>query len=286
MHKIILPFSTKGRLKPGKYLLPGNVSSQYISGLLTALCLLEGESEILLTTPLESAAYVDMTLSALSLFGAEIKAENGEYTVCGKGRFSSSEKAVADGDWSNALFFMVSGAVGGDIEIGGLSLSSVQGDKAAIELLKQFGANVEIKNDTVHIKHGNLRGCDTDISQIPDTLPALAVAAAFANGKSRFYGGKRLRLKESDRIASVCALINSLGGKAEETEDGLTVYGNGGLKGGTVSGENDHRIVMAAAVAATGCKEKVLIKGIQAVNKSYPTFFSDFKKLGGIADVI
>lgn len=281
-----LPFSTKGKLKSGEYRLPGNISSQYISGLLTALCLIEGKSEIMLTTPLESASYVDMTLATLSLFGAEIIAENGKYTVYGKGKLVSPEKAVVDGDWSNALFFMVAGAIGQSVEINGLSLSSVQGDKAAAEILKRFGADVAVKNNTVYIKHENLCGCDIDISQIPDTLPALAVAAAFANGKSRFFGGKRLRMKESDRIATTCGMINSLGGNAEETKDGLTVYGNGDLSGGIANGENDHRIVMAAAAAASGCKDKVVIKGVEAVNKSYPTFFSDFKKLGGIADVI
>ena len=281
-----LPFESEGKLNHGRFLLPGNVSSQYISGLLTALCLVEGKSEIILTTPLESSSYVDMTLSTLTLFGAEITAESGKYTVYGNGGFTSPETVTADGDWSNALFFMVAAAIKGKVEINGLSLSSAQGDKAATEILRQSGANIEIKENSIIISKGKLCAFDTDISQIPDMLPALAVLAAFAKGTSEFSGGRRLRTKESDRIASTVELLTALGGKAAETEDGIKVFGNGELAGGTANGANDHRIVMAAATAATACKKNVIIKGAQAINKSYPTFFSDFSKLGGITNVI
>ncbi len=281
-----LPFNTKGKLNHGRFFLPGDVSSQYISGLITALCLVCGKSELLLTSPLESSAYVDMTLNTLKLFGAEIKPESGKYMVYGNGRFISPEKVTADGDWSNALFFMVAAAIGGNVEIDGLSLSSTQGDKAAVEILRRFGANIEIKETGIIISKGTLCACDIDISQIPDMLPALAVLAAFAKGTSVFCGGRRLRTKESDRISSTVKLLTDLGGKASETEDGITVYGTGELAGGIADGANDHRIVMAAAAAAAACKKEVIIKGSQAINKSYPTFFSDFNKLGGITDVI
>ncbi len=284
--KTKLPFSTKGTLSAGKFFLPGNVSSQYISGLMTALCLIKGKSEISLTSPLESAGYVDMTLSSLRLFGADISAEGGKYTVYGKERLTSPGSVKADGDWSNALFFMTAGAVCGDIEITGLNTSSVQGDKKTVEILKRFGAEISLKNEVIKIKKSVLHGCDTDISQIPDSLPALSVVAAFAKGDSRFTGAGRLRLKESDRLTAVCRMINALGGKAEETDDGITVHGTEGLSGGTAEGENDHRIVMAATVAAFACKEKTVIKGAQAVNKSYPTFFEDISKLGGVTNVI
>jgi 3-phosphoshikimate 1-carboxyvinyltransferase len=181
---------------------------------------------------------------------------------------------------------MVAAAIKGKVEINGLSMSSPQGDKAATELLRRSGANIEVKENSIIISKGDLRAFDTDISQIPDMLPALAVLAAFAKGTSVFSGGKRLRTKESDRIASTVELLTALGGKAVETEDGITVFGSGSLEGGTANGANDHRIVMAAATAATACNKNVIIKGAQAINKSYPTFFSDFSKLGGITNVI
>ena len=281
-----LPFKTSGRLHSGTYCLPGNVSSQYVSGMLTALSLVEGTSEIVLSSPLESAGYVDMTISTLSLFGAEVNTEKGGYTVRGKKKMKSPTTITAEGDWSNALFFMAAGAIGGDVEIINLSQSSFQGDKFTEELLKRFGADVTVNANSVRVKKGSLRGYEISLSQIPDALPALAVVAAFADGETRFTGGKRLRDKESDRIKSVCCLINSLGGKASETEDGLTVFGSGGLRGGNADVAKDHRIVMAAAVAAAYCKEQTVIKGAQSVNKSYPDFFSDFAKIGGRVNVI
>ena len=169
----------------------------------------------------------------------------------------------------------------------GLNKDSLQGDKKITEILRRFGAEVNESADRVHVKKGNLHGCEVDLSQIPDMLPALAVVAAFADGYTVFTGGARLRIKESDRLATVHKMITDLGGSATEFEDGITVHGTAeGLRGGKVDGANDHRIVMAAATAAAYCKEEVTIRGFQAVNKSYPTFFEDMKKLGGKADVI
>ena len=282
-----LPLKISGKLTPGTYKLPGNVSSQYISGLLMALCAIDGRSEIVLTSKTESIGYINMTVSTLNLFGADIKAEDGRFTVNGKGRLVSPKKLRADGDWSNAAFFLAAGAIGGDVEMFGLNKDSLQGDKKITEILRRFGAEVNESADRVHVKKGNIHGCEVDLSQLPDMLPALAVVAAFADGDTVFTGGARLRLKESDRLATVHKMITDLGGSATEFEDGITVHGTAeGLRGGKVDGANDHRIVMAAATAAAYCKEEVTIRGWQAVNKSYPTFFEDMKKLGGKADVI
>lgn len=282
-----LPLKTNGTLSAGKYYIPGNISSQYISGLLMALCAVEGESEIILTSKTESIGYINMTVSTLSLFGAEIKAEDGRYTINGKGKLISPKKTRVDGDWSNAAFFLAAGTIGGKIEIDGLNINSCQGDKEIAEILCRFGADVKQENDKITVCKNKLRGCKIDLTNIPDMLPALAIVAAFAEGETEFTGAARLRLKESDRLATVRRMITDLGGRVTEFEDGLTVHGScGGLIGGNTDGANDHRIVMAAAIAAAYCKEKVTITGWQAVNKSYPTFFEDMKKLGGKADVI
>lgn len=282
-----LPLKTEGKLRAGKYYIPGNISSQYISGLLMALSTVEGENEIILTSKTESVGYINMTLSTLSIFGADIKEEEGRYIVKGKNRLISPKKIRVDGDWSNAAFFLAAGAIGDKIEIDGLNINSLQGDKEIIEILQRFGADIKEENGTITVSKGKLCGCRIDLSDIPDMLPALAVVAAFAEGDTVFTGAARLRLKESDRLATVHKMITDLGGKATEFEDGLTVHGtNRGLTGGKTDGANDHRIVMAAAIAAAFCKEETVITGCQAVNKSYPTFFDDMKKLGGKADVI
>lgn len=278
-----LPFDISGRLECGEYVLPGDVSSQYVSGLLIALSVLRGESRIRLTSPLGSAPYVDMTRSALRLFGgstAEI--ENG-YAVSGGTLRSPGESEVA-GDWSNAAFFLASGALGNHVTVSGLDTATPQGDKAFLDILRRFGAEVHVHGDTVAVKSGALRGCDVDLSATPDLLPVLAVVAAFSEGESRFSGAARLRLKESDRLKTVAAMINALGGKAEELPDGLSVWGKP-LTGGRADGAGDHRIVMAAAVAAA-CGGGAEINGVEAVNKSYPGFFEEFLKLGGKASVV
>ncbi|MBQ9832787.1 MAG: 3-phosphoshikimate 1-carboxyvinyltransferase [Clostridia bacterium] len=280
-----LPLDISGSLKAGIYTLPGNISSQYITGLLMALSVTKGESTIVLTSPLESASYVKMTLSTLKLFGANIKEEDSGYRIVGVERLTSPITVQADGDWSNAAFFLTSAAINGKVTLTGLSMDSPQGDKKIIQALKKFNAHVTIENDAVTVSSGELHGCETDLSDTPDMLPALAVLAAFAQGETRFVGAARLRLKESDRLKTVADMINSLGGTASVHEDGITVWGKP-LKGGKADGANDHRIVMAAAIAAAHCTSSVEIFGAQAVNKSYPSFFEDFEALGGHSYVI
>lgn len=280
-----LPFNTSGKLKSGEYSLPGNVSSQYISGLLMALCVTEGESTIKLTSPLESASYVKMTLNTLKLFNASVyEIENG-YKIIGKKHLTSPKEITAEGDWSNAAFFLVSAAISGEVTLTGLNSNSLQGDKKIIQALQKFNAHVTINGDAVTVSQGNLKATEIDLTDTPDMLPILAVLASFCEGESEFFGAKRLKLKESDRLLSVASMINSLGGKATVFDDGITVLGTA-LKGGRVNSENDHRIVMAAAVAACHTKDPVEITGSEAVNKSYPTFFEDFKALGGQFNVI
>lgn len=280
-----LPFSTSGRLAGGAFSLPGNVSSQYLTGLLLALPLVAQDSTISLTTRLESAAYVDITLHALKRFGVRVSVENGVYAVSGGQTLQSPGECRVDGDWSNAAFFLAAGALGKPVTLTGLHLDSPQGDKAILNALRKFGALVETTADTVTVSPASLVGCTIDVSETPDLLPILAVLGAGASGETRLVNAARLRLKESDRLASVSAMLRALGGRVEEQPDALVISG-GRLAGGTVESCRDHRIAMSAAIAAILCESSVTILGADAVKKSYPAFYHDLNQLGGHADVV
>ncbi|HHW24962.1 MAG TPA: 3-phosphoshikimate 1-carboxyvinyltransferase [Clostridiales bacterium] len=277
----MLPLEISGRLTGGSFNLPGNVSSQFVTGLLLALPLCGGGS-VRITTPLESAPYVDITCADMRKFGVQVAKGDGIFAVPPNAKYRSPGKVASEGDWSGAAFFLAAGALSGEVAVTGLDLNSPQGDKEVANLLQKFGAEVEISKDVVIARHaGKLRGCEIDVAEIPDLLPVLAAVASAAEGATVFTGARRLRLKESDRIASTAAMIRALGGTVEEREDGLVVFG-GGLGGGEVDSFGDHRIAMAAAVAATVCSGEVKIKGPMCVAKSYPDFWSDYKKLGGV----
>ena len=276
-----LPFETSGKLTGGSFVLLGNVSSQYLTGLLLATPLLQQDSMISLTTRLESAAYVDITLHALNRFGIAIETQNGGYIVCGGQAMQSPGEQRVDGDWSNAAFFLAAGALGNTVTMTGLHLDSPQGDKAILDALRRFGARVETTADAITISPAELSGCTVDVGETPDLLPILAVLGACATGETRLINAARLRLKESDRLASVFAMLRALGGRAEELPDALVITG-GELIGGTVDSCRDHRIAMSAAIASIRCVKQVTILGAEAVKKSYPAFYDDFNKLGGI----
>lgn len=275
-----LPFTTSGRLHAGSYTLPGDVSSQYVSGLLLSSPLHSFSSDIVLESELESKPYVDMTIEVLSEFGIEVEQGENSYHIESQKYLATDYKV--EGDWSNAAFFLAAGAFGEGITITGLNINSVQGDRQIIDVLKSFNINIYLTEDKVVVMNSEIRASEVDLKEIPDTLPILAVIAAAAkSGVSRFYNGKRLRLKESDRLSSVAKIILDLGGRVEEKEDELLVYGTAGLTGGKTSSEGDHRLVMAASIASMICKEDVIIENPRAVTKSYPKFFEDFKSLGG-----
>lgn len=280
-----LPIKTGGKMRGGDFYLPGNISSQYITGLLLALPNTAEGGSIHLTTALESAAYVDMTLFSLHRFGIVTEEIPDGWHIPGGQAFRSPGELQADGDWSNAAFFLAAGAICGEVTVSGLDINSTQGDREICSILSRFGADVIISDNDITVKKAPLHGCEIDLKNIPDMLPALAVAASFADGTTIFTGGARLRIKESDRLRTVCTMINSLGGDAAETNDGLIVKGKP-LSGGKVSGSGDHRIVMAAAIAASMANGRVTITGAEAANKSYPKFFDDFKLLGGNCNVI
>ncbi len=280
-----LPFSIQGRMTGGEFSLPGNVSSQYLTGLLLALPMLAEPAQITLTTRLESAAYVDITLHDLRHFGVEVLENEGTYTLAAKRRPRSPVELRVDGDWSNASFFLAAGALGAPVCVRGLDRESPQGDKAILGALAAFGARVTASLDAIWVSPAPLNGCEIDVGETPDLLPILAVLGACAGGETRLMNASRLRLKESDRLASIAAMLRALGGSVEELPDALVITG-GTLTGGETESCHDHRVAMAAAVASVCCGQPVLISGADAVNKSYPAFFADFNKLGGNSHVI
>ena len=279
-----IPLTIEGKLTPGTFEIAGNISSQYITGLLLALPILDGNSKIVLTTQLQSTPYVDMTIKVMGDFGVTVEEKPYGYFVRGNQKYIIRDYTV-ESDWSQAAFFLVAGAINGDITLKGLDLNSAQGDKKIVDALKKFGADIEIRENEIRCKKSSLKGIDIDVSDIPDTVPSLAVAAAFAQGTTVIRGGERLRLKESDRIESVVTNLKRMGVNVEEKPDGMVITG-GGARGAELFGFNDHRIPMAFSVAALEAQGKTIITDAQSINKTYPTFFDDYNSLGGKADVI
>ncbi|MBR3836183.1 MAG: 3-phosphoshikimate 1-carboxyvinyltransferase [Clostridia bacterium] len=273
------PIKVSGRLTGGKYKIAGNISSQFITGLLLALPLCDGESVIEVIPPVESKPYIDITTSVLADFGVKVKESGNIYTV--SEALPVGGAFIAEGDWSNAAFLLALGA-----RVSGLNPYSVQGDRKILDVLTSFGAKIKNENGTIQADISDLHSTDVDASDIPDLVPVISALAASADGETKIYNAARLRLKESDRIETTVQMVNSLGGEAAATQDGLIIKGKPQLAGGTVDGCGDHRIVMSAAVMAPKCENPVVITGAQAVNKSYPEFFNEYTSLGGKINVL
>lgn len=281
-----LPITVTGKTEPGDFAIAGDVSSQFISGLLFSLPLLLGESKIKITSALQSSAYVDMTLSVLRKFGAGIQYDRDEFLISPIGIYKSPDDYIVEGDWSNAAFFMVMGALGGEIMIKNLDLDSFQSDKRILDILKLAGVKFETSSGGIKVYRSKIKPFDYDVSQCPDLFPVTAILSCGAEGKSTLYNAGRLRIKESDRITTTKELILNLGGMAEETENSLTIYGSGKLCGGRVNSANDHRIAMSAFVASAISDKDIILENAEAMNKSYPSFIDDFRSLGGMASVV
>ncbi|MDR1067700.1 MAG: 3-phosphoshikimate 1-carboxyvinyltransferase [Clostridiales Family XIII bacterium] len=309
----------RGRLTPGRYELPGDVSSQFITGLLLALPLLNGESEIVLTAPLESANYVDLTLDVMNAFGVDaFDGEGGEWEVMEITTGASSGPAVStsalasdapagwrvpggqvykrakyavEGDWSQAAFFLCAGALGARVSVEGLSPASLQGDMRILSVLKSMGADVDAtlrpalfarkRSCTIRafLPQSGLKGITIDVSHIPDLVPPIAALACFAAGTTRITGASRLRLKESDRIAALVTELGKLGADISADGGDIIIRGRERLDGGEADAWNDHRIAMALAVASVGCTSPVYLTGAESVGKSYPKFWDDFLRI-------
>ncbi|MBW7572595.1 3-phosphoshikimate 1-carboxyvinyltransferase [Caproiciproducens faecalis] len=279
-----LPLTVSGQMTPGRFELPGNISSQFITGLLLALPLLNGDSELVLSSPLESAGYVDMTIEIMREFGVTVqRAENG-WNIPGRQKYRPCEYRV-ERDWSQAAFFLAAGTLGGTLRLEGLNPDSCQGDRAAEQLFREFGARVEWEGSVLSVSPKELTGIEIDASQIPDLVPVLAATAALCRGCTRIYNAQRLRIKESDRLFAMADGLTKLGGKVVETPDGLIIDGVPLLHGGKAEGFNDHRIVMALSIAALKADGGVTVSDAQSIEKSYPAFFEDYNRLGGKANV-
>lgn len=264
-----LPVTVEGNLKPGLYEIPGNISSQFVTGLLMALPLLDGTSIIKLTTPLESKGYVDLTLEVLDHYNVKIFQDSElTYRIPGNQHYEGQDFYV-ESDYSQAAFWIGANALGSNVKVEGLNEKSRQGDRVIDTVLKSFAC----KERTI------------DLSNCPDLLPILSVVAAVTPGKTTFVGGKRVRLKESDRLHAMAVELDKMGASIEETPDGLVISGQLTLKGGHVWSWNDHRVAMALAIAATRCETEVVIHGSQSVDKSYPNFWEHYRVLGGEVNV-
>ncbi|WP_315081058.1 3-phosphoshikimate 1-carboxyvinyltransferase [uncultured Clostridium sp.] len=278
-----LDLRTEGVLKSGEFKLRGDISSQFISGLLFALPLLDGDSKIIITTELESKGYIDLTLSAMSDFGIEIINNNyKEFIIRGNQIYKSRDYRI-EGDYSQAAFFLVADALESDILITDLDLQSLQGDKEVIEILEKMNVKIKIINDDIiAIPRGMLKATVIDGSQCPDIIPVISLAASLCNGITEIINVGRLRIKECDRLNAVASELNKLGANIIEKEDSLIIDGVKTLKGGVkVWSHKDHRIAMTLAIASTVCEEPIIIEDYECVSKSYPEFFDDFKALGG-----
>lgn len=266
----------QGKLTAGRFRLPGNVSSQFVTGLLYALPLLDTDSVLELTTPLESAGYVRMTLQALAGAGVTVEVLDGvcpAYRIPG-GQCYQPIHAEVEADWSQAGFFFAAASLGNDLKVCGLPTESCQGDA----VYRDFSAAM-----------AGTEACVFDVSDCPDLVPPLAAQAALrADGAvTRLINAGRLRMKESDRLTAVTQVLNALGARVEEHPTELVIHGRDGLEGGvTVCSHNDHRIAMMTAVAATRCRRPVILTGAECVSKSYPDFWEVYSKLGGEGNVI
>ena len=260
--------------------LPGDVSSQYISGLLMALPRLPGESTLAVTGRLESAGYIAMTEDALHLSGICLQKQERTYTIPGGQTARLPAQCHVEGDWSNAAFFLCMGALSpAGVTVTGLAAASSQGDRAVLDVLRRFGADVRETQDAVTVRRGALHGITIDAAPIPDLIPVLSVVAALADGETQIVNAARLRLKESDRLESTAAMLRALGAQVEVNDSGLTVTGRPTLTGGTVDPQHDHRIAMAAATAACGCAAPVTVRDRTCTDKSYPRFWTDLSAL-------
>lgn len=276
-----LPMIVEGSLKPGKYEITGDISSQFITGLMFVLPTLDGDSVIEITSELESKGYIDLTLDYLKEFGIEIaNNQYKEFVIKGNQKYQSKNITV-ESDFSQAAFWVVAGLIGNGLTLKNLNMDSNQGDKAILDITKAMQGKINNDSTTLSVEKSNTVGTIIDASQCPDIVPILAVLGALSEGETKIINAGRLRIKESDRLKAISTELTKLGADIKETEDGLVINGKSELCGGEVEGWGDHRIVMSLAIASIRCSEPVVINGWKAIEKSYPTFFKDFEKLGG-----
>lgn len=288
-----LPMTISGKLAGDIFSVSPKVSSQYVSGLIFALSLLDNDTVLCLNSELLGSQYVDITIDVMNKFSVAVEKITDGYKIKGAQTFTAKDSYCdeniglnVEGDWSQAAFFLCAGAINGDLTVTNLNINSCQGDKAITDILSAFGADITFDINSVCVRKSELKGTIIDATDTPDLVPVVAVLSSFAHGDTTITGVSRLRFKESDRLLSTTEMINSLGGSASFTDDTITIKGSANLRGGTIDSFNDHRIVMASAVAGLKTENAVTINDAHAVNKSYTDFFNDYLSLGGKANVI
>ncbi len=275
-------FKCSGKLISETFKLKGDVSSQYITGVLLAAPLMNRKVTIIIDGVLTSVGYVQITLEVMRSYGINCEFDIKRNVITVEGHYRSGNH-MAEGDWSGAAFTLCAGALFGDVEVFGLNNSSVQGDREIAEVLKKFGANVyEISNNSIRVAKNKLCGIKLCAQDIPDLVPIIAAVAAFADGITEISGVERLRFKESDRIAAIVETLSNIGAEIRFDSDKIIVNGKAKLSGGKADSFGDHRIAMMCAVASLGCEEKVILTNPTCVGKSYPAFYNDFKEIGGV----
>ena len=268
-----------GKLDPGTFEYDGTVSSQFTTGLLLALGMCDGESKLILSGITASKPYIDMTVETMRSFGVKTAESGSSYTIHG-GHYISPKSVVVEGDWSGAAFMLCAGALSDcGITVDRLDVNTTQGDSKILDILREMGASVSYGKSAVTVKKKNLHGICLDAENIPDLIPVVSALASVSAGTTKIYNCERLRHKESDRLEAIINMISSLGGRVELSGDTLIISGQDALEGGTISSYGDHRMAMSAAVAAIKCKKEVRIENAEAVNKSYPGFWTDYSAL-------
>lgn len=279
-----LPLQLQGSLQSGEYQLRGDVSSQFITGLMFALPLLKGDSKIILTSELQSKGYVDLTIQALKAFGIEIMhtTDYKEIFILGNQQYLATDYKV-EADYSQAAFWLVAACLGAEVQCTGLNKDSLQSDKAILDIIQLMGGELTwVDNETVGCRAKQLKAMEIDVGDCPDLVPILAVLASCSLGETRIVNAARLRIKESDRLAAITAELKKIGAKISEVGDSLVICGQDQLTGaGKLDSWADHRIAMALAIATTRCTAANNLTGWQSVSKSYPEFWQEYQALGG-----
>lgn len=276
--------TVKGRLKPGDYTIDATVSSQYISGLLFALPLLDGDSRILFSGDPVSKNYIDMTVEVLTLAGIRYKRIRKGFAIPGRQEYRLPDEVTCEGDWSGAAFMLAAGALGKMASVRGLNVASLQGDRRILDVLRSSGAQITEKGDRIEVRSDKKIPFEVDLQNIPDLAPVLAALAATLPGKSRLKSVSRLQIKESDRLAAIQEMLHAAGIDSKKEKDDLVIFGGKPLCG-RFDGKNDHRMVMSSVLLAGVCEGESVVTDAEAVKKSYPDFFDDYAKIGGICHV-
>lgn len=274
----------RGKLRAGQYRIPANISSQYITGLLFALPLLDGDSEIIFVGEAVSQGYIDITLDVLRQFGIQINTTNNGYVVKGNQVYTPPTDITVEGDYSGAAFILSLGAICGNVRVKGLNARSMQGDAEIVKILEKFGAKVTVEGNCVSVVKNQLLAVDIDCENIPDLVQIISVVASYAHGVTTLRNVSRLRLKESDRVQAILDQLTEVGICCDYVDGALHIHGGKPI-GTILSGGNDHRTVMSATVLSLGANGASEVVGVDPVNKSYTDFYNDISKLGGQINV-